>query len=177
MHQSRSGFTIVELLIVVVVIAILAAITIVSYNGITTRAENASRADELLSWRTAFIAYKGTNGTYPVMSDTAAGYCLGTDFPNGKCRDYTLAVGVATYAEAASAPLVTELQTISKMSGGSRKGVSSHVGPYVEYGANQTNIVLRTFLQGGSGTCQSFGLTHNYAPASGAYSICQIVLE
>jgi len=36
-HQ-RPGFTIVELLIVVVVIAILASITIVSYNGIQSRA-------------------------------------------------------------------------------------------------------------------------------------------
>lgn len=34
---SASGFTIVELLIVVVVIAILAAITIVAYNGIQNR--------------------------------------------------------------------------------------------------------------------------------------------
>lgn len=36
---QQSGFTIVELLIVVVVIAILAAITIVSYNGITNQAK------------------------------------------------------------------------------------------------------------------------------------------
>lgn len=36
--QKQTGFTIVELLIVVVVIAILAAITIVSYNGINSRA-------------------------------------------------------------------------------------------------------------------------------------------
>jgi len=48
--QKQKGFTIVELLIVVVVIAILAAITIVSYNGIQNRAkastvqENASQA-------------------------------------------------------------------------------------------------------------------------------------
>ncbi len=40
--QQERGFTIVELLIVVVVIAILAAITIVSYNGITTRANGAA---------------------------------------------------------------------------------------------------------------------------------------
>jgi prepilin-type N-terminal cleavage/methylation domain-containing protein len=38
-HRKTYGFTIVELLIVVVVIAILAAITIVSYNGITNRAK------------------------------------------------------------------------------------------------------------------------------------------
>lgn len=36
--SQRDGFTIVELLIVIVVIAILAAITIVAYNGITNRA-------------------------------------------------------------------------------------------------------------------------------------------
>lgn len=40
--QFANGFTIVELLIVVVVIAILAAITIVSYNGIRQRAEVAA---------------------------------------------------------------------------------------------------------------------------------------
>ena len=38
MRQTKSGFTIVELLIVIVVIAILAAITIVAYNGIQNRA-------------------------------------------------------------------------------------------------------------------------------------------
>jgi prepilin-type N-terminal cleavage/methylation domain-containing protein len=44
--NTRSGFTIVELLIVVVVIAILAAITIVSFNGIQQRAKlSAARSD------------------------------------------------------------------------------------------------------------------------------------
>lgn len=41
-HNKKSGFTIVELLIVVVVIAILAAITIVSFNGISQRATSAA---------------------------------------------------------------------------------------------------------------------------------------
>ncbi len=40
--HSRSGFTIVELLIVIVVIAILAAITVVAYNGIQNRAKETS---------------------------------------------------------------------------------------------------------------------------------------
>ena len=46
--NTKSGFTIVELLIVIVVIAILAAITIVAYNGIQNRAK-ASEASAALA--------------------------------------------------------------------------------------------------------------------------------
>ena len=42
MKKNTSGFTIVELLIVIVVIGILAAITIVAYNGIQARAKNSA---------------------------------------------------------------------------------------------------------------------------------------
>ena len=43
-HKRRTGFTIVELLIVIVIIAILAAITIVAYNGLQQRARDSQRA-------------------------------------------------------------------------------------------------------------------------------------
>ncbi len=49
--KPNQGFTIVQLLIVVVVIAILAAITIVAYNGITNRAKDSAKASELSSWK------------------------------------------------------------------------------------------------------------------------------
>ncbi|RYF29318.1 MAG: prepilin-type N-terminal cleavage/methylation domain-containing protein [Chloroflexi bacterium] len=41
--SSKSGFTIVELLIVIVVIGILAAITIVAFNGVQKRAQQSKR--------------------------------------------------------------------------------------------------------------------------------------
>jgi prepilin-type N-terminal cleavage/methylation domain-containing protein len=65
--QAQKGFTIVELLIVVVVIAILAAITIVSYNGITSRA-NASSAQATassLQKKIELYAADGPTGQYP----------------------------------------------------------------------------------------------------------------
>lgn len=43
MKQASRGFTIVELLIVIVVIAVLAAISVVAYNGIQQRSRNAAR--------------------------------------------------------------------------------------------------------------------------------------
>jgi len=46
-HSKQPGFTIVELLIVVVVIAILASITIVSYSGIQKRAREATLSTNL----------------------------------------------------------------------------------------------------------------------------------
>lgn len=49
-YKQQSGFTIVELLIVIVVIAILAAITIVAYNGIQDRARNSSIQADLTTF-------------------------------------------------------------------------------------------------------------------------------
>lgn len=62
---KRNGFTIVELLIVIVVIAVLAAITIVAYNNIQDRARFASMQTDLKSITTALELYKAENGSYP----------------------------------------------------------------------------------------------------------------
>jgi prepilin-type N-terminal cleavage/methylation domain-containing protein len=63
--KRQSGFTIVELLIVIVVIGVLAAIVIVAYNGITTGARDSSRMATLTQLQKAIEAYYATNGRYP----------------------------------------------------------------------------------------------------------------
>jgi len=52
-RNSRQGFTIVELLIVIVVIGILAAITIVAYNGIQARAQQSKISNDLRDFEKA----------------------------------------------------------------------------------------------------------------------------
>lgn len=59
------GFTIVELLIVIVVIGILAAITIVAYNGVTIQARTAVVKSDLNGASGALAAANIQNGQYP----------------------------------------------------------------------------------------------------------------
>jgi len=72
-HLATAGFTIVELLVVVVVIGILAAITIVSYNGITSRAVQTSMQSDLQSGATALSLDNVQNGAYPADAASANG--------------------------------------------------------------------------------------------------------
>jgi prepilin-type N-terminal cleavage/methylation domain-containing protein len=53
-NRKQYGFTIVELLIVIVVIGILAAISVVAYNGVQTRAKASVVADDLKKTEKAF---------------------------------------------------------------------------------------------------------------------------
>ena len=76
-HQLRAperrGFTIVELLIVIVVIGILAAITIVAYNGITQRAVASSLQSDLEGSAKLLAIDQVNNGTYPATTAAANG--------------------------------------------------------------------------------------------------------
>lgn len=63
--HKQLGFTIVELLIVIVVIAILATISIVAYSGIQGRARDSGRMSDMKTIIKALEIYKINNGTYP----------------------------------------------------------------------------------------------------------------
>ncbi len=63
------GFTIVELLIVIVVIGILAAISIVAYNGVAAKARDVQREQDVKTIAKALEMYYVDNGYYP------ASYC------------------------------------------------------------------------------------------------------
>lgn len=64
-RATSRGFTIVELLIVIVVIAILAAITTVTFNGIQQRANDTKQVDAAAKYVRLITLYKTQNGTYP----------------------------------------------------------------------------------------------------------------
>lgn len=72
MSAKKHGFTIVELLIVIVVIAILAAIAIVSYVGIQERARDSQRLQDVQAITKALELYYADHGRYPESACGAA---------------------------------------------------------------------------------------------------------
>lgn len=65
MNRTNTGFTIVELLIVIVIIGILAAIVIVAYNGITSQARESTARADLSNFHKKLELFKVDNGRYP----------------------------------------------------------------------------------------------------------------
>ena len=82
---KQKGFTIVELLIVIVVIAILAAISVVAYNGIQTRAENTKTVQAVAQYGKAIKLYVAEQGAYPIQVYS----CLGNPTRCGNVTDTT----------------------------------------------------------------------------------------
>ena len=125
-HPS-SSFTIVELLIVIVVIAILAAITIVAFNGIQDRARETSfksdlsQADKQLK---LFLA-SGSSGKYPstVSTDCTAS----PDSDTNKCLKLSAGHTVESYSS--PSPNDTYSLTITDADGKVSYVVTNSSGP------------------------------------------------
>jgi|GEM_PF-1326831 len=115
-YSSGHGFTIVELLIVIVVIGILAAITLVAYNGVQASAYNVQIKSVVSSYRQSLLAYSSVNGSYPPVPSEATPsaddrVCLGTGYAD-HTNDAEPDCGNSGYPSIEYAPFNTALQSI-----------------------------------------------------------------
>lgn len=69
---TRRGFTIVELIVTITVIAILAAIVTISYNGVQQSTRDSQRKNDVTQIKIALEKYFAANSRYPGPSGCAA---------------------------------------------------------------------------------------------------------
>lgn len=89
--HKQAGFTIVELLIVIVVIGILGAITVVAYGGIQARARDVIRTNDVAKIRQALEAYKTVNSKYPPTNPTSSAATPTGTLPSASGYGYSVA--------------------------------------------------------------------------------------
>jgi len=107
---SGRGFTIVELLIVIVVIGILAAITIVSFNGVTARANATSAKAAAAASVKKAEAYNAELNGYPTTPAALTGAASTTSYQlTGVTFNTVAGVGTApNITEPAAAPTAAQ---------------------------------------------------------------------
>lgn len=70
--KSKSGFTLIEVLVVISVITIISSIAVVAFVGQQRQARDTKRATDLVSITEVFDRYYATNGSYPLTCGVSA---------------------------------------------------------------------------------------------------------
>lgn len=122
-QTARKGFTIVELLIVIVVIGILAAITIVSFNGVTTKANNTKIASDLSQLKKAIIVARDAKSS--VLMDIT-----GSGFSYANCTAKSAGTDFSSLPKDSDPCWVSYLNVLKKVSDASGINVSNLVDPW-----------------------------------------------
>src|SRR6476620_9767500 len=115
---QKSGFTIVELLIVIVVIGVLAGVTVIAFKGVSDRAQASKVGSAVASFAKILELYKAQNGSYPDPGTAAPNMaCIGqvTDYPAkdgfgaGECDTDTTKIAVSTQLNNALSPFASPM--------------------------------------------------------------------
>jgi type II secretion system protein G len=69
LNRKQSGFTIVELLIVIIVIGILATLVLVTFTGVQQKARNTQRQTDIKAVASHLETYNAQNGMYPTKAN------------------------------------------------------------------------------------------------------------
>jgi len=158
MIRRSHGFTIIEMVIVIVVIGTLTTIAVTLFTHTTTSARDKARENDTRAWASTFELYRSRYNTYPALptADGAAGaqyLCLGPfSSTNNKCVQYT---GTSSqYIDATAAPTAALLSAVPKIG-----STPSDSGPAVK---NKIAGLIAWLTQSTNGTTGAITITANF---------------
>lgn len=159
MHNKNphiGGFTIVELLVVVVVVAILAAITIVSYSGISNRANDTVVQSDISSMSKKLQIYLADQGTYP---DTNFESQVSKAFEGLRAskNSYVTSGTLVNLVYCTNLPDKTQYAVVGWSKSSSTKGF------YISNSVNNVREFNYAISAGGDSTCDKAGIGNNRA--------------
>ena len=110
-RQIERGFTLIELMIVVAIVSILAAIAVPAYQNYTIRGQVSEGLTLADGWKAAIAEFYANNGTWPVLADLS-----GTVASTGKYVSEVTVLGggtiQVTYGGQANSSLATQVLQI-----------------------------------------------------------------
>ena len=136
MNTMQKGFTLIELMIVVAIIAILAAIAIPAYQDYTIRAQISDGLSLASGSKTAVAEYYQQRGAYPA-TNAAAGVAAAASIRGNFVSSTTIAGGVITVA-------YNTAQSNAKISGSTVILSPTDRGGSIEWGC--TSAILDRYL-------------------------------
>jgi len=188
-HKPQSGFTIVELAVVISVIAILASISVVAYNGVQKEAaKSAALADASAAFKKIELFKGNNNGAYPTSvtdcpTPSAATMCLG----GSGDTEYRFKTNTASNLPPVEVAALNSRNFSYNSEGGQAIGANefmryTDIAPYIDkYGLKEYEIEfdirsastasqssISVYFQNGSGS--KYGGIYNPVPVTTSFS-------
>lgn len=149
--RDSKGFTIIELLIVIVVIGILATLVVTTYSGIQSKSRDSKRQADIKAIQTQVEAFYAEKNYYPSRGDINASAWRGTDLKSLKTDSMKDPSGtVAEFINTVPTASSKQYQYTAKAADGTTDCTTVGAGP-VTPAPDCASYTLSAKLENGSG--------------------------